>query len=63
MSADGSQIVAVPDPGFVYISSQASTTTGTSGYVRGAQHTALELQYVGNGLFLPLSHEGTIRTY
>jgi photosystem II stability/assembly factor-like uncharacterized protein len=63
MSADGSQIVAVPDPGFVYISSQASTTTGTSGSVRGAQHTALELQYVGNGLFLPLSHEGTIRAY
>jgi hypothetical protein len=67
MSADGSQIVAVPDTppggGFVYISSLASTSTGTNGYVRGTQHTAIELIYVGNNLFLPLSHEGTIRAY
>jgi hypothetical protein len=63
MSADGSQIVAVPDGGFVYISSLASTSTGTNGYVRGAQHTALELEYVSTNLFLPLSHEGAIRAY
>jgi len=63
MSADGSQIVAVPDGSNIYISSVASTTTGTNGYVRGAQHTALEVEYVGNGQFLPLNHEGTIRAY
>ena len=67
MSADGSQIVAVPDTNlgknFIYISSLASTSTGTNGYVRGAQHTAIELIYTGNNLFLPLSHEGTIRAY
>ena len=63
MSADGSQIVAVPDGSFIYVSSLASTTTGTNGYVRGPQHSALELQCVGNGKFLPLSHEGTIRAY
>jgi hypothetical protein len=63
MSADGSQIVAAPDGGYIYISSVASTTPGTNGYVFGAQHTALELIYVGNGMFLPLNHEGTIRAY
>jgi hypothetical protein len=63
VSADGGLIVAVPDGGNVYVSSQTSASTGTNGYVRGAQHTALELQYVGNGIFIPLSHEGTIRVY
>jgi hypothetical protein len=63
MSADGSQIVAVPDGGFVYISSLTSTSTGTTGYLRGARLTAIELEYVGNGIFIPLSHEGTIRAY
>jgi photosystem II stability/assembly factor-like uncharacterized protein len=63
MSADGSQIVAVPDGGFVYISSLTSTTTGTAGYLRGTRLTAIELEYVGNGIFIPLSHEGTIRAY
>jgi photosystem II stability/assembly factor-like uncharacterized protein len=63
MSADGSQIVAVPDGGFVYISSLTSTTTGTAGYLSGARLTAIELEYVGNGIFIPLSHEGTIRAY
>jgi len=63
ISDGGSQIVAVPDGGNVYISSLNSTTAGTNGYVRGAQFTTLELEYVGNGMFLPLSHEGTIRAY
>jgi photosystem II stability/assembly factor-like uncharacterized protein len=62
-SADGSQLVAVTSGGDIYISSTASTTTGTAGYLTGAQHTAIELEYVGNGIFLPLSHEGTIRAY
>jgi hypothetical protein len=65
-SADGSQLVAViggGNSGYIYISSNASTTTGTAGYLSGAQHTAIELEYVGNGIFLPLSHEGTIRAY
>jgi len=65
-SADGSQLVAVANPGggsFIYLSSQFSTTTGTNGYAAGSQQTAIELLYVGNGLFLPLSQEGTIRAY
>ena len=44
-------------------SSQSSTTTGTTGYLIGSQHSAIELIYAGNNLFLPLSHEGTIRAY
>jgi hypothetical protein len=49
--------------GNICVSSQAGTTTGTAGYLFGAQHTAIELMYVGNNLFLPLNHEGTIRAY
>ena len=65
-SADGSQLVAVASPGSgsnIYISSLAGTTTGTTGYLVGPQHSAIELIYTGNNLFLPLSHEGTIRAY
>ena len=62
-SSDGSLLAAVVYGGKIYVSSQASTTTGTAGYLFGTQHTAIELIYVGNNLFLPLSHEGTIRAY
>jgi photosystem II stability/assembly factor-like uncharacterized protein len=62
-SADGSQFAAVAYGGNIYVSSQNSTTTGTTGYLIGAQHSAIELIYAGNNLFLPLSHEGTIRAY
>ena len=62
-SADGSQLAAAVYGGNIYISSQSSTTTGTAGYLIGPQHSAIELIYAGNNLFLPLSHEGTIRAY
>ena len=62
-SADGSQFVAAVYGGNIYVSSQSSTTTGTAGYLTGSQHSAIELIYVGNNLFLPLNHEGTIRAY
>jgi len=63
-SADGSKLVAAASDGNLWTSSQGSTTTsGTSGYLVGGALSALELQYVGNGLFLPLNHEGTIRAY
>jgi hypothetical protein len=62
-SADGSSLAATVYGGDIYVSSQSSTTTGTAGYLTGAQHTAIELEYVGNGIFLPLSHEGTLRAY
>ena len=40
-----------------------STTIGIVGYLVGGQNTAIELQYVGNGQFIALSHEGTILAY
>ncbi len=65
-SADGSKLVAVSldqNGNYIYISSGATTTSGTAGYITGTRLTAIELMYVGNGLFLPLNHEGTIRAY
>ena len=62
-SSDGSLLATVAYGGNIYVSSQASTTIGTAGYLFGPQHSAIELIYAGNNLFLPLSHEGTIRAY
>ena len=62
-SADGSKLVLVANGGQIYTSSQGGTTTGTTGYLSGARLTAVELEYVGNNIFIPLSHEGTIRAY
>lgn len=62
-SADGSQLVATVNGGNIYISSQSSTTAGATGYLSGGQHSAVELIYTDNGIFMPLSHEGTIRAY
>ena len=59
-SADGSKLVAVANGGLIYTSSHGATTPGAAGYLSGTQQTAIELQYVGNGQFLPLSHIGAI---
>jgi hypothetical protein len=37
-----------------------STTLGTGGSLLGGSHAAIELQYVGNGQWIPISHEGDI---
>ena len=58
-SADGSKLVAVANNGQIY-TSHPNSTPGTAGSVTGGQSTAVELQYIGNNQFLPLSHEGTI---
>lgn len=39
---------------------ETATTTGTTGYLSGGPNTAVELEYMGNGVFLPVSHEGTL---
>ncbi len=66
-SADGSKLVAVvyngQYNGQIYTSTPtffSSTTGGTSGYLTGGQFGAIEVQYIGNGQFLELSHEGTL---
>jgi hypothetical protein len=34
--------------------------TGTNGFISGGQGTAVELQYIGNGKFMPVSSAGSI---
>ena len=70
LSADGSQLAAtinnnapLAPPVGIYLSHatvQTSSMTGTNGYIIGAQGSAVELQYIGNGQFMPVSSAGTI---
>jgi hypothetical protein len=68
-SADGSKLVACVYDGQIYTSTpiqasvNSSTRVGTTGYLRGEQGAAIELQYVGNNQFLPISYTGTIFGY
>jgi len=63
-SADGSFMMAGGNYTPLYVYSFSSTTTpGMSGYVAGALGSAIEVQYAGSGLWLPLSHEGIISFY
>jgi hypothetical protein len=48
---------------YTFVILDTTTTIGTTGYLIGAKSTALELQYIGNNQFLPLSHEGVIFGY
>ncbi|MBA2723372.1 MAG: hypothetical protein H0U56_10860 [Methylibium sp.] len=54
-SADGSKLFAGVAGGRLYTSVGGTTTPGTTGWLRGGQYDAVELQFVGNGLFIPLS--------
>lgn len=58
-SADGSKLVAVVTGGQIYTST-ATTTLGPDGSISGGASDAIELQYVGNGMFNVSSHEGTL---
>jgi hypothetical protein len=68
-SADGTKLTAVVYGGQVYTSVPSvaypgvTTTPGNAGYLIGGQGAAIELQYIGNGQFLPLSYAGTILGY
>ncbi len=65
-SADGTKLAAGIYGGGIYTAQttiQTATTPGTAGYLAGGQNTAIELQYIGNGLFLPLSYVGTLSAY
>jgi hypothetical protein len=62
-SADGSKLAAGVNSGGIYyaqISLQPKTTTGTNGFISGIQGAAVELQYIGNNQFMPVSSAGTI---
>src|SRR5690606_28057431 len=49
-SADGSRLVASADGGAIY-TSVATTTPGVGGWISGAAGDAIELQYLGGGMF------------
>jgi hypothetical protein len=56
-SADGTKLVAAALNGQLYTSAvQDRTTLGTGGWLSGAQFDSLLLQYIGGGLFTPLSY-------
>ncbi len=68
LSANGTAMAAGVYNGGIYaaqISSQnaVTTTPGTSGYLYGAQGSAVELQYIGNNQFMPVSFSGNIWAY
>ncbi len=62
-SADGGTLAAgVFNAGLYYAQAtlQTGTTPGTSGGISGTQGSAVELQYIGNNQFMPVSSAGTI---
>lgn len=66
-SADGTKLIGAENPGHVYTRNpfvertvQDLTTLGAIGAVTGAADAAIELQYLGNGTFRVLSHEGSL---
>lgn len=61
-SSDGSTLAAVANASGILVSSKSSTTSGTGGRLYGSRLAAVELQYVGNGVFIPISYVGNIRS-
>jgi hypothetical protein len=65
-SADGSQLAAAVNnslSGRIYYSGasdQITTQTSTNGVITGSQRSSVELQYIGNGQFMPVSSAGTL---
>ena len=64
-SADGTKLVACMYNGQIYTYSYygatlSSTTAGTGGYLYGSKNTAVELQYIGNDTFVPISYIGSL---
>jgi len=65
-SADGSRLAATinntTSSGIYYMqaSIQTLSTAGVTGGIAGGQGTAVELQYIGNGQFMPVSSAGSI---
>jgi hypothetical protein len=68
-SADGAVLSAAVNNGQIFVavpplvSSSTTTTIGPNGYLTGGQGTAVELQYIGNNQFIPLSSLGRVQAY
>ena len=63
--------MAVVNGGQIYTStiipafngSVAGTTPGPTGNLTGAPYSAIELQYIGNDKFIPLSYVGDLEVF
>jgi hypothetical protein len=65
-SSDGIKLVGLGFNIQIYTSipiSVSSTTNGPASYLLGNQNSAIELQYLGNGQFLPISYVGLIQAF
>jgi len=68
-SADGTRLAAAINnstTGGIYVSEASpltTTTVGTTGYLIGGQGSAVELQYIGNNQFMPVSFAGNLWGY
>ncbi len=60
-ASDGSTLAAVALNNGIYVSSESTTTVGVTGGLIGSRLAAVELQHVGNGVFIPISFVGAIR--
>jgi hypothetical protein len=66
MSADGStfagavKTVGTPQGGIYYSSTSAQPNTTSTNSIVGSQGSAVELQYIGNGQFMPVSSSGIL---
>lgn len=58
-SATGDKLFAVEMSGSIFVSASDRSTSGSSGSVSGSQFDSLKLQYVGGGLFIPLSYSSS----
>jgi photosystem II stability/assembly factor-like uncharacterized protein len=56
-SQSGDKLVATDFDGKIYTSAKRDQTTpGITGFLSGTQYDALELQYIGGGVFMPISY-------
>jgi photosystem II stability/assembly factor-like uncharacterized protein len=68
-SADGTKLTAAINSatiGGIYVSEASvlsTTTVGANGFIVGGQGSAVELQYIGNNQFMPVSFAGSIWGY
>lgn len=62
-SSDGSTFLVGDDSGNLFISSAlvpVTTTVGSAGYMAGNRYAAVELQYIGNSQWMPISYVGSL---
>jgi hypothetical protein len=60
-SDNGSLLVGVVYGGQIYtLSGSLTTTTGTTGGLSGNRYSAVELQYAGSGMWMPISAMGRL---